>query len=110
VQSMAKDPIIFALANPSPEIMPDIAKKAGAAIVATGRSDFPNQVNNALAFPGLFKGVLEAKARHITESMKLSAATALATFVKDPTPERIIPGIFEPGVARAVADAVKRAA
>jgi malate dehydrogenase (oxaloacetate-decarboxylating) len=110
VRSMAKDPIIFALANPSPEIMPDVAKEAGAAIVATGRSDFPNQVNNALAFPGLFKGVLDAKARTITEMMKLSAAKALASFVKDPTPERIIPGIFEPGVAEAVAEAVKRVA
>ncbi|MEK9177474.1 MAG: NADP-dependent malic enzyme [Patescibacteria group bacterium] len=110
VRSMAPDPIIFALANPTPEIMPELAKEAGAAIVATGRSDFPNQVNNALAFPGVFQGVLEAKARSITEGMKLAAAKTLASYVTDPTLERIVPGIFEPGVARAVADAVRAVA
>lgn len=106
IQSMAKDPIIFAMANPSPEIMPDEAKRAGAAIVGTGRSDFPNQVNNVLAFPGLFRGALDCRAKQITEKMKLAAAEALAAFVKNPTPEKIIPGVFEQGLAVTVAKAV----
>lgn len=110
VRSMAKDPIIFALANPIPEIMPDVARRAGAYVVATGRSDFPNQVNNALAFPGVFKGVLEARARQITEPMKLAAARALASLVKNPGPDNIIPDIFDEGVVRAVSEAVIRVA
>lgn len=106
IRSMAKDPIIFAMANPSPEIMPDEAKRAGALIVGTGRSDFPNQVNNVLAFPGLFRGALDCRAKQITEKMKLAAAEALAAFVKNPTPEKIIPGVFEDGLAATVAKAV----
>lgn len=106
IRSMAKDPIIFAMANPSPEIMPDEAKRAGAAIVGTGRSDFPNQVNNVLAFPGLFRGALDCRAKQITEKMKLAAAEALAAFVKNPTPDKIIPGVFEDGLAATVAKAV----
>ena len=85
VKKMAKDPIIFALANPVPEIMPDDAKAAGAAVVATGRSDFPNQVNNAVAFPGIFRGALDNGVRHITDEHKIAAAEAIAGLVKHPT-------------------------
>jgi len=106
IRTMAPDPIIFALANPIPEVMPDIAYAAGAAVVATGRSDFPNQVNNALVFPGLFRGVLEARAPHITEHMKLAAAQALADLIQEPSRENVIPDIFDEGVARAVSHAV----
>lgn len=108
VESMNSDPIIFAMANPIPEIDPETAYAAGAAIVATGRSDFPNQINNVLAFPGIFRGVLDARAGQVTEKMKMEAAKALAGLVKEPTKERIIPGPFENGVADAVANAVKR--
>lgn len=108
VESMNNDAIIFAMANPIPEIDPETAYLAGAAIVATGRSDFPNQINNVLAFPGIFRGVLDARAGQVTEKMKLEAAKALAGLVKEPTKERIIPGPFENGVADAVASAVKR--
>lgn len=107
VKSMAKDPIIFAMANPTPEIMPDLAQEAGAAVVATGRSDFPNQINNVLVFPGIFKGCFEARARKITMKMKLAAAEALANFVAQPTPDKIIPGPFEKGIAEVIAEAVK---
>lgn len=107
VESMVKDSIFFAMANPEPEIMPDLAHKAGAAIVATGRSDFPNQINNVLIFPGFFRGLLDAGITKITTDMKLAAAKALADLVTDPTPERIIPGAFEPGVADAIAESVK---
>jgi malate dehydrogenase (oxaloacetate-decarboxylating) len=110
VQNMAKDPIVFALSNPDPEIMPGRAKEAGAAIVATGRSDFGNQVNNALAYPGIFRGALEARAARITLEMKKAAAHALAGHVGNPTAERIIPDPFDPGVHQAVAEAVKQAA
>jgi malate dehydrogenase (oxaloacetate-decarboxylating) len=106
VKAMAKDPIIFALANPTPEIMPDVAKEGGARIVATGRSDFPNQVNNVLAYPGVFKGVLEARAPQITEAMKMAAAKALAAYVQNPTFECIIPDVLDKNIARVVADAV----
>jgi malate dehydrogenase (oxaloacetate-decarboxylating) len=109
VKTMNKDSIIFAMANPVPEIMPDEAKAGGAKVIATGRSDFPNQVNNVLAFPGVFKGALEIRAR-ITEKMKLAAAEALAGMVKHPTAERIIPSVFDEGVAEKIADAVKKAA
>jgi malate dehydrogenase (oxaloacetate-decarboxylating) len=111
IQTMAKDPIIFAMANPEPEIMPDLAKSAGAAIVATGRSDFPNQINNVLVFPGLFKGALSVRAHKITEAMKVAAAFALAAVIPDGerTAENIIPGAFTPGVADAVAGAVAKA-
>ena len=111
VASMAKDAIIFAMANPLPEIMPEVALTAGARVVATGRSDFPNQVNNVLAFPGIFKGAMGVRARRITSEMKVAAATALAGLVESPSAERIIPDPFTPRladtVAKAVADAWK---
>lgn len=110
IKSMNNDPIIFAMANPIPEIAPEIASLAGAAIVATGRSDFPNQINNVLAFPGIFRGLLDSRAGQVTEEMKLEAAKALAGLVKQPTKEKIIPGPFEKGVADAIADAVKKCA
>ncbi len=99
--------IVFAMANPDPEIMPDIALSAGARVVATGRSDFPNQVNNVLAFPGIFKGALEARVGKITMEMKIAAAEAIAEMVTDPTPSEIIPDPFTPGISDAVAKAVK---
>ncbi len=109
VSSMNKDAILFAMANPVPEIMPDLAKAAGAKVVGTGRSDFPNQVNNVLVFPGIFKGALEGRARAITEEMKLAAAKAIAALVPDEnlSDENILPQAFDPRVAMAVADAVK---
>lgn len=103
IKTMAPDPIIFALANPTPEIMPDIAREAGAAVVATGRSDFPNQVNNALAFPGIFRGALDYGVQKITDEHKLAAAEALAQLVNDPTPEKIIPSPFDENVVDVVA-------
>ncbi|MEK9177453.1 MAG: malic enzyme-like NAD(P)-binding protein, partial [Patescibacteria group bacterium] len=109
IRLMADRSIVFALANPVPEIMPEEARAAGAAVVATGRSDFANQINNALAYPGVFKGVLEGRRPHITESMKRAAAEALSHYVKKPTPDSIVPDILDRGVARAVADAVKGA-
>lgn len=110
VSSMNKDSILFAMANPVPEIMPDIAKAAGARVVGTGRSDFPNQVNNVVAFPGIFKGALEGRARQITEDMKLAAAIAIAGLVKeeDLHEDNILPEAFHPEVADVVAAAVKR--
>ncbi len=110
IKSMNTQPIVFAMANPIPEIMPDIAKDSGAFIVATGRSDFPNQINNVLAFPGVFKGALKIRARVINTEMKMATAKALASFVKEPTVERIIPSPFDKGVAQAVARAVMKAA
>src|SRR3989339_522257 len=110
VRTMAEMPIVFAMANPIPEIMPEIATEGGAAIVATGRSDFPNQVNNVLAFPGIFKGALEGRIRRITPAMRVAAAHALAKLVPEPTNEKIMPSPFEPGLAEVVAEAVKRAA
>lgn len=107
VRSMAKNPIIFALSNPTPEIMPDIALTAGAAVVATGRSDFPNQVNNALAFPGIFRGALDNKVKKITDEHKIAAAEALAALVEAPTAKMIIPSVFDERVASAVADAIR---
>lgn len=109
VRSMASDPIIFAMSNPVPEIMPDVAKAAGARIVGTGRSDFPNQINNVVAFPGIFKGALEGRARQITEEMKLAAAEAIASLVSDDelNEDMIMPEAFDPRVADRVADAVK---
>lgn len=106
VKLMNKGAIVFAMSNPDPEIMPDEARAGGAAVIATGRSDFPNQINNVLAFPGVFKGVLSKRGRKITNEMKLAAAKALADFVKDPTADKIIPGVFEKGVADVVAKAV----
>ena len=109
VSSMNKDAILFAMANPVPEIMPDLAKKAGARVVGTGRSDFPNQVNNVVAFPGIFKGALEGRASRITEEMKLAAAVAIAGLVPDEelSEDNIMPEAFNPKVADVVAQAVK---
>ena len=106
VQSMAKDAIVLAAANPTPEIMPDLAREAGAAVVGTGRSDFPNQINNSLAFPGVFRGALDVRAPRITDGMKISAAEALASLVSEPTTERIIPWSLDPVVVPAVSKAV----
>ncbi len=103
---MIINPIIFAMANPTPEIMPDVAKTGGARIIATGRSDYPNQVNNVLAFPGIFKGAFMAQAKDITDDMKLAVAQALADCVKNPTEDQIIPSPFQPGIADIVAKAV----
>ncbi len=110
IKTMNPDPIIFAMANPTPEIMPDLAKKAGARIVGTGRSDFPNQINNVVAFPGIFRGALEARAPQITEEMKLAAAEAIADAVPADKlcEDYIMPEAFDPGVADSVAEAVKR--
>ena len=109
VASMNKDAILFAMANPTPEIMPDAAKKAGAKVVGTGRSDFPNQVNNVVAFPGIFKGALEGRATQITEEMKLAAALALASLVPEEelNEDNILPEAFDPRVADVVSAAVK---
>ena len=109
VASMNKDSILFAMANPVPEIMPDLAKAAGARVVGTGRSDFPNQVNNVLIFPGIFRGALEGRATAITEEMKLAAANAIAALVDDSelSDENILPAAFDPRVADAVSKAVK---
>ncbi|MDU7891289.1 MAG: NADP-dependent malic enzyme [Finegoldia magna] len=108
VSSMNKDAIVLAMANPVPEIYPDEAKEAGARVVGTGRSDYPNQVNNVLVFPGIFRGALDAKADRITDDMKLSAAYAIAHMVEQPTEERILPEAFNKDVARNVANAVKK--
>ena len=105
IASMAKDAIVFAMANPVPEIMPDLARDAGAAIVGTGRSDFPNQINNSLVFPGVFRGALDANATRITTKMKLAAADALAALVVEPTLERVIPWSLDLAVSAAVAKA-----
>lgn len=112
VRSMAKDPIIFAMANPTPEIMPDAAKAAGAAVIGTGRSDFPNQVNNVAAFPGIFRGALDVKATIINEEMKVAAAYAIASLVSDAelNPEYVMPKAFDPRLAPTVAAAVAKAA
>lgn len=103
---MAKDAIVFALANPVPEILPEEAKAGGARIVATGRSDYPNQVNNVLAFPGIFRGAIDGKKTKITDTMKLAAAHALANLVEDPKEEMILPDAFNQRVVGAVAHAV----
>jgi len=112
IQFMAPKPIVFAMANPIPEIMPDEAKAAGAAVVATGRSDFPNQVNNSLAFPGIFRGALDARASEINEDMKLAAALALSSLVPSPTAEKIMPEPLDrsivPAVSKAVAEAARK--
>lgn len=112
VKSMNKDPILFPMANPTPEIMPDLAIQAGAAVVGTGRSDFPNQINNVLAFPGIFRGALDVRASDINDEMKIAAAYAIASFVTDDklSPEYIIPSALDRNVASAVAKAVADAA
>ena len=109
VSSMAKDSIVFAMANPIPEIMPDLASAAGAAIVGTGRSDFPNQINNSLVFPGVFRGALDIKATRITTGMKLAAAQALAALIEEPTKECVIPWSLDRNVSPAVAQATASA-
>jgi malate dehydrogenase (oxaloacetate-decarboxylating) len=109
VKTMAKDPVIFALANPNPEIMPEEALKGGAAIIATGRSDYPNQVNNVLAFPGIFRGALDCRAKRITPKMKIAAAYAIANCVITPDREHIIPKSLNKQIASKVAEAVKEA-
>lgn len=107
VQKMAKDPIVFALANPVPEIMPDVAKQAGVAIIGTGRSDFPNQVNNSLAFPGIFRGALDHGVKKITDQHKLAAAEALANLVENPTIDKVVPAAFDEGVVEAIANVIR---
>lgn len=109
VKTMAPDPIIFALSNPTPEIMPDIAKEAGAKVVATGRSDFPNQVNNVLAYPGVYRGALNIRARKITDEMLRAATVALASCVAEPTPDYVIPDVFDTRVVETIARAVSEA-
>ena len=112
VKSMADNPVIFSMANPTPEIMPDVAKKAGAAVVGTGRSDFPNQINNVLAFPGIFRGALDCRASEINEEMKVAASYAIASLVGDNelNPEYILPQAFDKRIGKTVAEAVKEAA
>jgi len=107
VEMMAEKPIVFALANPIPEIMPEDALRAGAAVVATGRSDFPNQINNSLAFPGIFRGALDRNISAITDDMKLAAAKKLASLVKKPTAESVIPKIETPGLVKAIASVIR---
>lgn len=107
IEQMAENAIVFALANPIPEIMPEDAKRAGAAVVATGRSDFPNQVNNSLAFPGIFRGALDRGVRDITDEMKLKAAKKIAGMIKQPTADKIIPTNNEPGLVDVVAGAIR---
>ncbi len=109
VASMNENSMVFAMANPTPEIMPDEAAEAGAAIIATGRSDFANQINNALGFPGMFRGLLDGGIPKIEDEHKIAAAQAIADFVEEPTPDRIVPSIFEEGLAYKVAEAVQDA-
>ncbi|MGN1433584.1 MAG: NADP-dependent malic enzyme [Ruminococcus sp.] len=112
VKSMAEKPVIFSMANPTPEIMPDVAKKAGAAVVGTGRSDFPNQINNVLAFPGIFRGALDCRASEINEEMKVAASYAIASLVSEDelNSDYILPQAFDKRIGKAVAEAVKEAA
>jgi len=108
VKLMNKDAIVFAMANPVPEIMPGDAKAAGAAVVATGRSDFDNQINNVLAFPGVFRGLLDARVKHVTDQMKIVSAKALASLVQNPTPDKIIPSVFEKKIVGKIAKSIKK--
>ena len=112
IRSMAKDAIVMAMANPVPEIMPDLAKEAGAAVVGTGRSDFPNQINNVLAFPGIFRGALDVRAKEINEDMKMAAAKAIASLVSDEElkADYILPMAFDQRIGKTVAKAVAQAA
>ena len=111
IRNMAEDPVVFAMANPEPEIRPEPAKEAGVKVIGTGRSDFPNQINNVLIFPGIFKGALMARASRITQEMKIAAAYALAGIISDGdiSADNIIPSAFHPGVADVVAEAVAKA-
>ncbi len=106
VKSMSSEPIIFAMANPEPEIMPDLAKRAGAKIVATGRSDFPNQINNVLAFPGIFRGIFDAKITKITDDIKIIVAETIANYVVSPTCENLMPDILDRNVSKKIAEAI----
>jgi malate dehydrogenase (oxaloacetate-decarboxylating) len=110
IRTMNDDPIVFAIANPVPEVMPEIAKAAGAGIVGTGRSDYPNQINNALAFPGVFRGALDARAKKINDEMKVTAAHAIANHVEKPTRDHILPPVLDKSVVKVVASAVREAA
>ena len=112
IKSMAKDAVVFPMANPTPEIMPDLAKRAGARIVGTGRSDFPNQINNVLAFPGIFRGALDCRATCINEEMKVATSYALASLISDEelNEENIIPSALDKRVAKVVAEAVVKVA
>ncbi|NCC20706.1 NAD-dependent malic enzyme, partial [Candidatus Saccharibacteria bacterium] len=107
VQKMASNPIIFALANPTPEIMPNIAREAGAAVIATGRSDFPNQVNNAIAFPGIFRGALDHGVKKITDDHKIAVAEKIASLVEYPTAEEIIPSVFDERLVPEIASVIR---
>ena len=107
IAKMAKDPIVFAMANPTPEIMPDAANAVGVAVMATGRSDFPNQVNNAIAFPGIFRGALDNKVRTITDDHKIAAAEVIASLVENPTAEEIIPSVFDERLVSSIASVIK---
>jgi malate dehydrogenase (oxaloacetate-decarboxylating) len=107
VKSMASSPVVFALANPEPEIHPETAKAAGVAVIATGRSDFKNQVNNALCYPGLFRGMLDKGVKRVTTETKLRAARAIAASIEKPTPDEVIPSIFQPGLHELVAKSVE---
>jgi malate dehydrogenase (oxaloacetate-decarboxylating) len=109
IKNMANDPIIFAMANPEPEIYPEEAYAGGAAVVGTGRSDYPNQINNVLAFPGIFKGALKARAKTISMEMKLAAAYAIANSVENPTKDQVIPSALDASLAQVVANAVEQA-
>jgi malate dehydrogenase (oxaloacetate-decarboxylating) len=109
IAQMSHQPIVFALANPIPEIMPEDARRAGAYVIATGRSDFPNQINNSLAFPGIFRGALDKGVRDITDEMKLAAAKKIAGLVKKPTADNVIPPVMTPGLVKAVASVIKNA-
>ncbi len=109
VQNMNEQAIVFAMANPNPEITPEEARKGGAYIIATWRSDYPNQINNVLVFPGLFRGILDAKIKQITETHKIAAAKAIANSITEPTPELIIPSALDKNIANIVAEAVKKA-
>ncbi len=108
IETMAKDAIVFALANPIPEIMPEDARRAGARVIATGRSDFPNQINNSLAFPGIFRGALDNGVNEITDDMKLEAAKKIASLIKKPTADSVIPSVMTPGLVKTVASAIKK--
>ena len=111
VSAMAEKSIVFAMSNPVPEIMPELAKKAGAVAIGTGRSDFPNQINNVLAFPGIFRGALDVRAKTINEEMKLAAALAIAGLVSDDlSADKLLPEPFDPRLSRTVAEAVAKAA
>lgn len=107
IETMNRDPIVFALANPTPEIMPEVAREAGVAIIATGRSDFPNQVNNAIAFPGIFRGALDNRVRMITDEHKIAAAEVIASLVENPSADEIIPSVFDDRLVPAIAAVIK---